>query len=109
MCYIPKSDDISTDNWNKYWTDWDNEFTIKNELQSKAIKELGYELITHTPFKYEYLGPDGNIYIGAEAYQEKFKYVPGLRNKDGVWYGYYEVIKKHNLEFEMTTKLENYK
>jgi hypothetical protein len=104
MGYIPKPDNVSHETWNKYLEDWNTEWTHKYSIQRKALKELGYEFVEHVPHKYKYLGPDGNTYIGPDKYKEKFGFMPGFR-KDGVWYGHYETIEKHNLGFKMTTQL----
>jgi hypothetical protein len=94
---------MSDEEWSAIWAAWNNEFTVKNTAQSEAIKALGYIcLYGNDKQRGPYLAPNGVTYNTSDEFYIGYGCVPCYK-KDGVWYGWWEIVQKHNLDYEMTS------
>jgi hypothetical protein len=94
---IPKPSHISQADWDEAWDEFNSKCRELHRMQEKIITELGYDTtaIYGNPPK-TLLAPNGVTYNTSDDFHNGYGCMPCYL-KDGVWYGMYEVIEKHNI------------
>lgn len=100
--YIEKPDNISQEDWSEAWDDFNRGGKVKYEEQELIISKLGYDtkaIYENQPHK-NLLAPNGITYDTCDDFHKGYGCQPFYK-KDGVWYGMYELINKHNVPNEI--------